>query len=252
MTKEELLEKGVSVEVADEIIAAFEDAGSSNSLELLEKALSEPKEQTLFKAEDDPEDEDDYDEEYMRKYMKKYMKENKSACTKAAKEAGLFAEEMKKAISEIDMNAEGAVIEMAELSPVLNSFVECIDKMAKAIEEVSGTVNVIAENTEPGYDLMQKAARVQVEQAKALDGILSQPAGRKGVVAHTNLQKAADVVNNPEVGKAVYSVLFKATKGGDHKAGEIISLYESAGHDIRALTPDHRQYVNDLLAKEAN
>jgi hypothetical protein len=256
MTREELLEKGVSEEVADEIVAAFEDSSSSNSLELLEKALSAPKEESLFKADDEnPEEEEkEYDEEYMKKYMKKYMKENKSACMKAAKEAGIFADEMKKAIDDIDLNAEGAVIEMADLTPVLTSQIDFNEKMVKAMEDLAEKVTFIAEHSVQNYDLMQKAARVQVEQAKALDGVLSQPNGRKGVIAHADLAKASTVTGGltPEMNNAFYSTLFKATKGGDHKAGEIISLFESANRDIRALTPEHRQYVNDLLAKEAN
>ena len=63
LTKEELLEKGVSEDAADEIIAAFEESGSQNSLELLEKALNDDdKTMSLFKA-SEPGDDDGGDNE---------------------------------------------------------------------------------------------------------------------------------------------------------------------------------------------
>jgi hypothetical protein len=154
LTKEELLQKGVSEAVADEIIAsaALESKEDpENSLQLLEKALNEgsdtkgqeePGEEPLAKAKeekekkDDSEDED-YDEKYMKKHMPRYMKENKKACGKVAKEAGLYADELKKAIDEVDKNYDGAIMEMADLKPVLEKIPTVIDSMAKAIEDIS-------------------------------------------------------------------------------------------------------------------
>jgi len=254
MTKEELLEKGVSEEVADEIISAFDEQSSSeNSLEQLEKALSpEAQESSLFKADDPEEDEeDDYNEEYMKKYMKKYMKENKSACTKAAKELGLFGGEMKKAIDNFDTDVEGAVVEMAELAPILEKQGEFNEKMAKAIEYIAGQVSLIVDENSKSFDIMQKAARVQIEQAKAMDSFLGQPTGRKGVTA-TAMAKASEVATDPNHSALVYNVLMKAVKSGDVQAGGVISLFESAGQNINALTDDQKRYVSDLLSKEAN
>ena len=256
MTREELLEKGISEDVADEIISAFDEKGSENSLELLEKALSQDdKQESLFKADEPEEDDDDeggdgYDEEYMRKYMKKYMKENTSACKKAAKEIGLFNEDMKKAIDDVNVDADGAVVEMADLAPFLDSQREYNEQMAKAISVLAEQISVISAQAENGFDVMHKAARVQLEQARAFDQFLGAPTGRKGVTATADMQKAVEYTVTPEQKRDVYSALFKATRSGDHKAGEIISIFESAGQDIRALTPEHKLYVNDLLNKE--
>jgi len=255
MTKEELLQKGISEDVADEIVAAFEETeNSANSLLLLEKALNKDsgKQESLFKAkdedgDDEDDDADDYNEEYMKKYMKRYMKENKKSCSKAAKEVGLFEGEMKKAIDDIDRDAEGAVIEMVDLAPILDSQREFNESMSKAIQEISSQIAVISAQTEEGFDLMEKAARVQVEQAKALDTVLSQPQGRKGVTANVNMAKAAEIVT-PEQNQMVYKTLMKAVSSGDKQAGQIISVFESAGKTIRALTPAQRQYVNELMA----
>jgi hypothetical protein len=254
MTKEELLQKGVSEDVADEIVAAFDETGSSNSLLLLEKALNKDdgKQESLFKAEemdDDDDDEEGYDEAYMKKYMRKYMMANKKSCGKMAKELGIAGEEMKKAMDDFSMDAEGAVIEMADLAPILESQLEFNERMAKAIEEISGQINLISAQAENGFDIMAKAARVQVEQAKALDTVLSTPQGRKGVTANVDMTKAIEPVISPEQNKLVYSVLMKAVQSGDAKAGQIISVFESAGRNIQALTPEHKNYVNNLLAK---
>jgi len=250
MTKEELLEKGISEDVADEIIASFEENDSS-SLLLLEKALNKDSErqESLFKAGDvdDDDDGDDYNEEYMKKYMKRYMKENKKSCSKTAKEVGLFEGEMKKAMESIDYDAEGAVVEMVDLGPILESQGEFNEKMAKAIEEISGQLTVIFAQTEEGFDIMEKAARVQVEQAKALDTVFSQPQGRKGVTATADMAKAAEIAGNHEQNKLVYETLMKAVQTGDRQAGQIISVFESAGKNIAALSPEHKNYVNSLL-----
>jgi hypothetical protein len=91
LSKDELLQKGVSEEVANEIIAAFEaDPQDENSLLALQKALdgSDETDQTLSKAKGDDkdkdgkdkepdDDDDDYNEKYMKKHMVRYMKENK-------------------------------------------------------------------------------------------------------------------------------------------------------------------------------
>jgi len=259
MTRDELLQKGVSEDVADEIIAAFEEAESPhNSLELLEKALNKDsdKEESLFKAEDkdeDDEDEDDYDEQYMKKYMRRYMQANKKSCGKMAKELGIYGEEMKKAIEDIDTDAEGAVVEMTDLKPFLDSQSEFNEQMTKAIQELSSQIIAITNQTESGFDLLEKAARVQVEQAKAIDGFFSVPQGRKGAVSQgVAMRKAAELPVSPEARQHVYSVLMKATKGGDRKAGEIISTFESAGQNINLLSQEQRHYVNELITKEAH
>jgi hypothetical protein len=255
MTRDELLEKGVSADVADEIIAAFDEKGSENSLELLEKALAQDdKQESLFKAEEEEEEEEEgekeYDEEYMRKYMKKYMKANMSACKKAAKELGMFSEDMKKAIDDVNIDAEGAVVEMTDLAPFLESQREFNEQMAKAVSTLANEISVIAAQTENGFDVMHKAARVQLEQARAFDEFMATPSGRKGVTATANMQKAVEYTVTPEQKREVYSALFKATRSGDHKAGEIISIYESSGQNLHVLTPEQKLYVNDLLNKE--
>lgn len=276
MTKEELLRKGVSEDVADEIISAFEDSGQDNSLSLLEKALNKgsDKEESLFKAEEEEEgkehekkeskskeegeeeegdDDKDYNEKYMKKYMKRYMKENKKSCSKAAKEVGLFGDDMKKAVDDIDFSAEGAVVEMNDLAPFLKSQMAYNDAMAKAIKEISSQVVLISSQNEQSFDLMEKAARVQVEQAKALDSVFSQPAGRKGVVSTLPMAKAVESASfDKDANSRIYSVLMKATKTGDRTAGQIVSAFESNGKNANKLNTIQRQYVSELLNKEAH
>ena len=264
LTKEELLAKGITEQAADEILAAFdENPESANSLELLEKALNKDSDtsESLFKAakkdkddddDDDDDDEagkkDDYDEEYMKKHMKKYMKENQKACGKMAKELGIAGESMKKAIDDIDTGVEGAVVEMADLAPFLDAQREFAETMTKAVEEMSGQISLITDKTVSGFDLMEKAARVQVEQAKALDSYLSQPAGKKGVVFNADMAKAAArTIISPENTAEIYKVLMKATKNGDRAAGQVISAFESAGKNVAMLNNEHRAYIHKLL-----
>jgi len=256
-TKAELLEKGISDEVADEIIAAAsEDEGSENSLQALEKAISEPETGELFKAkggkekgedEDEDDEDSDYDESYMKKYMKRYMKENKKACGKMAKEAGIFSGNMEKA-AEIDMDAEGAIVEMADLKPILEEQGEFNSRMAKAIETLAEQITYISDQQEKSFDLMQKAAAVQVETAKGMGEFMSVPQGRKGVTASVEMQKG--VQYTPEMVKVAYTVLMKAVQNKDEKAGMIISAFESSGKRLDRLNSVQRQYINDLIQKE--
>lgn len=256
MTKEELLQKGVSEGVADEIVAAFEEnSGPENSIELLEKALSKDfEEEDLFKAQEDDEDEereeDDYDEAYMKKYMKRYMMANKKATGKMAKELGIMGGEMKKAIDDFDISAEGAVVEMADLKPILEAQKEYIDSLSKAVEDLSDQVTVIASQQAKSFDIMEKAARVQVVQAKAMDEFLGKPQGRKGVVANADLQKAStphEIAATPEQTKEIYQALMKATRNGNRDAGAVISVFESSGQNIKALSEAQRRFVFDLM-----
>lgn len=254
LTKEELLQKGISAEVADEIIAAAaSDEGSENSLQALEKAISTPEEGELFKAkggkekgegEDEDDEDSDYDEAYMRKYMKRYMKENKKACGKMAKEAGIFSGNMEKA-AELDMDAEGAIVEMADLKPILEEQGEFNSRMAKAIETLAEQVMYISERQDKSFDLMTKAAAVQVETAKGLGEFLSTPAGRKGVTASVEMQKASQVT--PEMSKMIYSKLMKAVQSGNKDAGMVISAFESSGKNINRLNPAHRAFITQLM-----
>ena len=259
MTKEELLSKGVSENVADEIIAAFEDNGQENSLSLLEKALNkkEDTDESLFKAADkeegdkgEEEDDDDYDEKYMKKYMKRYMKENEKEFEGEMKKSSAS---MKKAREDFDMDAEGAVVEMADLKPFLDNQMSMNDTMCKAISNLQAELKVISAQNEESYSIMTKAARVQVEQAKALDSVFSQPVGRKGLIAQvpeTKMQKAVEfaAADNAQV----YSVLMKATRAGDTTAGLLISAFESAGKNVNSLNPVQKKYISELLIKEAN
>lgn len=255
LTKDELLRKGISEEVADEIIAAADsDGDSENSLQALEKAISGDVENgLLFKAkggeeEEEEEEEEEYNEEYMRKYMKKYMKENKSACAKAAKEVGLFADKMEKARADFDMDAEGAIVEMADLKPILDAQSDVNSAMAKAVQDLSRTVETIVAQNEQAFDLMKKAAAVQVETAKGIDSFLSTPQGRKGITASADMQKAQSF--SPELSKVAYSVLMKAVHNKDEKAGMIISAFESAGKRLDRLNPAQRAYITELIQKE--
>jgi hypothetical protein len=266
-----LLQKGLSEEVADEVITAFESKEDpEDSLQLLEKALSdEPIEEPLSKAKKDnfqkedkkedkksgdDDDDKDYNAEYMKKYMKRYMKENKKACGKMAKEVGIYAEEMKKAIDDVDTDLDGAVIEMADLKPVFEKLPEVISSMAKAIEEISGQVIAVTSQNEQTFDVMKKAATVTVETAKSMNDFLGQPTGKKGKVAipGEDMKKASDAVFTPEAKREIYSKLMKATREGDRTAGAVISAFDSAGQDLNKLNPGHRKYISELMTKEVH
>lgn len=264
LTKEELLEKGLSEADADEIISAFESKEDpENSLQLLEKALNENDEQSLSKAkesEDKDEDEDkkgnedDYKPEYMKKYMKRYMKENKKTCGKMAKEVGIFGDEMKKAIDEIDTNLDGAVVEMADLKPILDTLTGGIESMAKAIEDLSGQVMAVTEQSDKSFDIMKKTANVTVEQAKAINDFLGQPTGRKGQtsIPEKEMKKAQSIQMTPEAKNQIYTILMKAIKEGDRTAGQVLGTFESAGKDINRLNPSHKRYIGELMQKEVH
>lgn len=262
LTKEELLEKGLSEADADEIIAAFESKDPENSLQLLEKALNEGNvNEPLNKAKKESEDEndedkkeEDYNPEYMKKYMKRYMKENKKVCGKMAKEVGLYGDEMKKAIDEMDSNLDGAVVEMADLKPILDAQTNVIESMAKAVEELSGQVMAVTNQSDKSFDILKKAANVTVEQAKAINDFLGQPTGRKGkdAIPGKEMEKAAKMEFSPEAKRQIYTVLMKATQNGDRTAGQVISAFESAGKDVNKLNPSHKQYIGELMQKEVH
>jgi|WetSurMetagenome_2_1015567.scaffolds.fasta_scaffold03660_5 hypothetical protein len=263
LTKDELLQKGISPEVADEIVASFEDS-DDNSLQALEKAINGEQMDSLFKAKEgkdanesnekeEEEDEDEgkkgYSEEYMKKHMKRYMKENKATCGKMMKEVDETKEEMKKAADDIDPDADGSIVEMVDLKPYLETQNEFAETMAKAIKMLSSRIETVAALHEQSYDLMQKAAKVQVEQAKCLGDFMSTPQGRKGIVAP--MAKAGVIQIAPEARKAVYEVLMKATQSGNKDAGLVISAFEAHGQDVNKLNPAQKKFVADLLQKEA-
>lgn len=260
MTKEELLSKGLTAEQADMIIATLEKNNTPESaLESLSKALNDPVQTSLFKANDgDDEDggdgEDDYDPEYMKKYMKKYMMANKKVCAKAAKDAGLFTEDMRKALEIDPEQYTGTVGDYADVVPILESIVEGFDKMTKAIQEISGQVIAISPQLDRNYSLLEKAAKVTLETAGPLEILgkhLNQSQGRKGVVTpNANMAKAAPVaqINEP----VVYAALMKATKNGDKEAGEIIGKYEVAKqHNPKTpwalLSKAANEKINELI-----
>lgn len=277
-TKTELLEKGVPADAADEIISAFLDSETDPLLEM-QKALKgdsdsdkEPEERSLFKAEegddeDDKkkdEDDEDYDEKYMKKHIKRYMKENKPTCQRMMKKSGWDSDDddspkegkeskMKKAMDEIDMDSEGAIVEMTDLAPFLVSQTEFNDEMVKAISKLTEQVNYITEKTDKSFDLMQKAARLQVKQSEGLNEFLNVPQGRKGTISTGVMAKAVDTNKfTREDNTIIYSSLMKAVKSGDKDAGMVISAFESAGHDANRLNNDQKKYIQEIITKEAN
>lgn len=262
ITKEELLQKGIDPEKADMIIAALEgQKDDSSPLALLKAEMSGGSEELLFKAkgegkgdgdgDDDDDDDADYDEEYMKKYMKKYMKANKKEASSAAKEVGLFAEKMEKAINDIPSDAEGAVVEMADLSDFLDSQALFNEKMAKAVEAIVDRIEIIANQNVENYSLLHKAAAVTAETAEIISGMGNTPQGRKGVVI-ADMEKAVKTAPAMVDAKIVYGVLSKAVASGDIVAGQIGSKFESAGKRFNALSQKEQEYVNELIKKEAN
>ena len=262
LTKESLLSKGLSPEVADEILSAMSETKDDNSLTALRKAL-EPKDKTgLFKAEKEneednesgkgePDDEkkEDYDEKYMKKHMKKYMVENKKECRKAADEAELYDKEMKKAIDSIDMDADGAVVEMADLSPVLEAIVNSNTAMLKAINTLVAQNERITDQNEKSFEILHKAAAVTAETADSISGYMGAPQGRKGVTTG-DMAKARATQSGLDP-KSVYRVLAKAMTAGDQKAAGILEVFESSGKRVNYLNAERQAYVADLLSKEA-
>ena len=259
LTKDELLQKEISEEDADEIIAAFDE--NVDSLQTLEKALGEevPEMDLFVKAEkggededsdedDEDKDKDDYNENFMKKHMKRYMKENEKSCGKMAKEVGVFGENMSKAISEFDTDAEGAIVEMIDLKPILEGQMEFNSVMAKAIEGMSAQIDMISAKSEDTFSLMSKSARVQVEQAKGMGEYLSQPTGRKGAVSNVvPMQKAEPIVVSADGQREIYAVLEKAMKDGDSNAGLVMSAFESNGKDVNRLNLAQRQIISNLI-----
>lgn len=251
LTKEELLQKGISDEIADEIVAGYPSEDSQDEvspLEDLQKAL-DPEMDNLSKAakgekEEDSEDEEkgDYNENFMKK-MKRYMKE-KGKMFKEEKE------EMKKAVDELDLDSEGAVIEMADLAPILERQAEFNEIMSKAIENIAANMVIVSEKSDKSFDLMQKAAKVTAVYAGGMDKFLATPEGRKGVVADAKMNKAKETA--VEQNRIVYEVLQKATLSGDREAGYIASVFESSGKNLKVLNDKQRAYINTLIKKEAN
>jgi len=248
LTKEELLLKGVLEDVADEIIASFSE-DPDTSLQSLEKALDGPETDDLFKAGkgDEGEDEDegeneDEDKEYGKKFMKKmkrYMKENKA-----------YGDEMKKAVDDVNYDADAAIMETVDLEPVLKSMVEFSESLVKAIGEISENIEVVSKKSDMNYDLLQKSAKVQVEQAKAQSDFLSIPKGRKGVVANEDMSKAVVMNSEKNMNVVVHEKLMKAVMDKVPGAGEIISVFESRNKDIANMNTEQRKLINNIITRE--
>lgn len=256
MTKEELLQKGITEEELDQYVSSLSsDSQEEDPLPALQKALDGvPEMDTLLKAEkkeeDDKDDSDEGKEEYNEKFMKKmkrYMKE-KGKIFKDMKES---EKDMKKAVENLDVEEEGgAVVEYSDLAPLLKVLVPAIENMAKAIPELAERIEIVSAQADKNYGLMQKAARVTVEQAKSVNEFLNVPNGRKGVTEKAEMQKAQET--SKEQSGIIYDVLLKAVKEQDRDAGYIISAFESSGRNINSLKPEHKKYIHQLIQKEAN
>lgn len=253
ITKEELLQKGIDPAEADKIIAALEGQKEDSSpLEALNKALSDsPEMDSLFKAkegegDDDDDDDEEYDEKFMKK-MKKYMKSKGKEEPDGDEGGNMFGKDMKKAIDDIS-GAEGAIVEMADLSPVLDAMVETVQTMAKAISSLEKKIEVISGQNAESFSLLAKAAAVTAETAEIVSGIGNAPVGRKGAIVQ-DMQKA--VKTNID-SKVVFTTLSKALKTGDMKAGAIGSKFESSGKRFDFLNAEEQSYVKELISKEAN
>jgi len=262
MTKEELLAKGVSEEVADQVIAELDGTGDADddALLSLQKALDggSVKTGSLFKAEDEDEDdekEDDEDEDGekekdMKKYMKKYMKENPEGCKNFMKQFGAkfgdASDKMEKAADDLVLEQDN-IVEMADIAPFVDSQREFNDTMLKAVEFLASRIEVVAKNSEQSFDLMQKAARVTLEQSKLIAADASTPVGRRGVIT-TDMQKA--VLLSPDSNKVAYEVLTKAQENRVPGAGEAMMVFESHGKNLASLNSEAKKFIADLIAKE--
>lgn len=261
LTKEELLQKGVPEEAADEIISAFSEGNNDQDpIDALQKALvDDPDMDHLIKADkegdmDKKDNEDEYDESYMKKYMKRYMKENKASVQKMMKNLGAASENMNKAISDIDSDSDCAVVEATDLAPYLESQTKFNGELVKAMSDFNDRVDIVSAKVEKAYDVLQKASKVIVEQSKGLNSFLSTPQGRKGSIS-ADMKKAAQVdikQISKEDNAFIYKTLMKATRNGDEKAGVIVSAFESMGHDAKKLNTAQKQYLQELLKKEVS
>jgi hypothetical protein len=260
MKKEELLQKGISEEVADEIIASFTDNETENSLLALKKAVGKgADESTLFKAakktggdDDDEGDDDEYDEAYMKKHMSRYMKENKKNSQEMKKASSTYEGDMQGAVEEL-AGADAAYVETGDLMPCLKAQEKATLDIYKAISDISERIGLIESQNLEAYKLMSKAAQLQVDQAEGLEQFLSASAGKKGVTSNVDLKKAglpAGQQLTKEQNGQVWQTLYKAVRKRDEKACEIISRFESVGHDTRFLTPPEINYIQELIKQE--
>lgn len=263
MTKEELLLKGLSEKDADEIIASFSEAekGVKDPLQALKKAIGdddvdpEGDEAILAKAKKDEEDggeEDTYDAEYMKKHMKRYMMENKKACKKMGEDMGLYQEKMKKAIDDIDIDADGVIVDMEDLTPFLDAQKDTIEHLAKAVDSINDQLEVIVSQGSVSYDLLNKASVVHVNVAETLNKAMSLTSGRKGLTESELIEKGKKNTDKNTERKKVWNVLHKALSSGDRKAGELMSKFESTGQRYNLLTEPERSYVQNLIEGGGN
>jgi hypothetical protein len=205
--------------------------------------------------EDDDEDEDDDDEDDgkekdMKKYMKKYMKENPEGCKKFMKQFGAkfgdASDKMEKAADDLVLEQDN-IVEMADIAPFVDSQREFNDTMLKAVEFLASRIEDVAKKSEGSYELVQKAARVTLEQSKLIAADASTPVGRRGVIT-TDMQKA--VLLSPDSNKVAYEVLTKAQENRVPGAGEAMMVFESHGKNLASLNSEAKKFIADLIAKE--
>jgi hypothetical protein len=257
MTKEELLQKGISEDVVDEIMTKFEDKTSENSLQALQKALNKDEDgNTLFKAakKGGNEDEDDYDEEYMKKHMKRYMKSQKDVS-----DTDMYEEKMKKAADDLGEEDYG-IIDAKDMKPYLDTQQEITVELCKAVSSLSEQFEYLKnrneERNEEMFDLLKKASQVQVEQAAEIEKFMATPQGKKGITSNVDpkqdLSKAITGEKiTPEQNGLIYQTLLKAVKlNKDAIAGQIISRFEAARRNYNELESGHKAYIQKLIHEE--
>lgn len=262
--KEELLQKGIDPAIVEEMINLAESGKSGDAIEALAKALSNTGgQQDLFKADDEDDDDDDsmsdddndddddddgYDEKYMKKNMKRYMSENKAACKKMVESFEGESGKLQKAISSIDEDADGAVVEMVNLSPLLTSISSTMQSLTKAMFKMIDRVDELESGQIETQDLLEKASSVTLAIAENNQKVFSQSTGRRSVTedltkAEISRQQTAQNSNK----RVVHEVLKKAIQNGDRKAGEIMGVFESTGMRLDVLNSDEKLYVKNLL-----
>ena len=238
MNKEQLMAKGLSPEAADEVIASFAGADAGSPILELHKAVKKGASVDLFKAEEDDEDDekagdgDEEDDDDMEKG--EAIEEDE--------------EDLEKAISDFNTSGEGAVVEMADLAPYLRATAKFNKSMLKAVSSLVAENKTIKAQNKELFELMHKAASVQVFTAEALEKAMSLPAGRKGVttVPAQELAKAKAISSDA---KGIYVTLEKAMTIGDKRAGFILSAFESVGKRVEKLDQSSRDYISELIKK---
>lgn len=243
--KDLLLQKGFTEEEADQMITALSEKETQNPLPLLKAVLTKKPDEVFGKAAAKEEDDEDYSADYMKKHMKRFMKENKESYTDMEDDSDMAKKKMKKAVEEMDPDADGAVLDMVDLKPYLTAQGKTIETLAKAVKAINETLEVVMTQGAQNYHLAEATAAVNVETAEMLQKAMGKSMGRKGQTVDEKMQKAIETKHADSETK--WQALFKATQNGDPRAGSIIGVFESNNRSTKNLPKSDVLYIDELV-----